>query len=196
MFKNISDYNNLDDYLSIFVASIFVYIISLIIIIIKNKINKNKEDSLNTSNSKYDLQDIVTDILFYVMSMIRIRYLYTLFVKYLPMLTVVNFNFLTNYSFIQFLLFGCIIQFLNDYLLFHFNLNPKSISDIFISKNANIDEESKLINKKFPIIITNNIMILLTIIISSYFGNFTNHTTINILINLIYILPYILHLIK
>ena len=71
MFNNISNYDNLGDYLPILVGSVTIYTLSIIIIIIKNKFNpiiKDNNDDNFISPRKFTLEVVVRDILIYIMS--------------------------------------------------------------------------------------------------------------------------------
>ena len=185
MFKNISDYDNINDFLPIMVGSVVMYALTIIIIIIKKKYY-NLHNSNNENYNIFKLETVLRDNLLYVMSLSRIRFIYSTLIIYLP--TIIkyipifnHFSFLLNYNLYIFLFFGFIIQLINDYLLSYFNLNPKNHM-LIIKENKNL------------LFLTNSFITILLILFSSYFASFSVRTNLSLLMNIIYIIPYLTHL--
>ena len=116
MFKDISKYDNLNDYLAIFTASVIIYIIGIFFLIIK----KDEQKKLENYFENFNMGAIISDILIIVMAIIRTRFLY-------------HFVF-SEFSIIKFIGFGISVQVLRDLLLSDFyKLIPKNntlISDL------------------------------------------------------------------
>ena len=179
MFKNISNYNNVNDYFPIFVASVIIYIIGIIVIFILNKYkNKNKNKKLKEFYERFDIGVIISDILLVVTSIIRARFVYTYFFK--------------EYNLLYFLLTSVGIQiFINIFLIDLYNLLPKNNSlfiDIFKNK------ENKVV--RLPFILVSIIKNVVCILIASFLASLNLNSNITLFISLLNSLPYLIFLIK
>jgi len=173
MLKDISNFNDTNDYLPIILAALIVDMIILLQIVFR-QINFK---SLNNWYNKFQLLAVVADVLSIVIGIIISRFLY----KYI-------FN---EYSLIKFIILTCIIQLLHDLLFYKFFTsiprNNSLILDIF--KDYSIE-----VGKK--ILLADSLMIIFTIIFASYFSTLKLNSNIIILIISLYILPYLLYSIK
>ena len=175
MFKNISDYNNVNDYLPIFIASIIIYIIGIIIIYLSNK---EKNEKLKEFYERFNIGVIVSDILLIVISIIRARFIYT--------------YFFTEYNLLYFLLTSVGIQlFYNVVLVDLYNLIPNNNS-LFIDILKN--KEGKII--RLPFIITSILTNIAGILIASFLAASDLNSNITLSISLLISLPYLIFLIK
>jgi hypothetical protein len=175
MFKNISNYSNVNDYLPIFIASIIIYIIGIIIIYLSNK-EKNKK--LKEFYERFNIGVIISDILLIVTSMIRARFVYTYFFK--------------EYNLLFFILTSVGIQIFYDIILADlYNLIPKNNS-LFIDILKN--KEDKVI--RLPIVLTSIFTNVSGILIASFLAASELNSNITLSISLLNSLPYLIFLIK
>jgi hypothetical protein len=175
MFKNISNHNNVNDYLPIFIASIIIYIIGIIIIYLSNK---EKNEKLKEFYERFNMGVIISDILLIVTSIIRARFVYT--------------YFFTEYNLLYFLLTSVGIQlFYNVVLVDLYNLIPKNNS-LFIDILKN--KEDKVI--RLPVILTTILTNVAGILIASFLAASDLNSNITLSISLLNSLPYLIFLIK
>jgi hypothetical protein len=175
MFNNISNYENINDYLPIFTASLIIYILSIITIYYTNKYNITK---LNNFYEKFNFSMILTDVLLIVISINKVRYFYSYFFK--------------EYTLINFLITGIIIQIIYDLLLTDlYNLIPINNSLLM-----NIFKNKKNEIVKLPVMITNIITNSSGILLASYLATFPINNNINLLITALHSISYLIYLIK
>ena len=175
MFKNISDHNNVNDYLPIFIASVIIYIIIIIIIYLSNK---EKNEKLKEFYERFIIGVIISDILLIVTSIIRARFAYT--------------YFFTEYNLLHFLLTSVGIQIFYDIILADlYNLIPKNNSlfiDIFKNK------EDRVV--RLQVILTSILTNIGGILIASFLAVSNLNANITLFISLLNSLPYLIFLIK
>lgn len=175
MFNNISNYQNTNDYLPIFTASLIIYILSVIVIYYTNKYNITK---LNNFYEKFNLSMVLTDVLLIVIGINKVRYIYPCIFK--------------EYSLITFLITAISIQIIYDLLLADlYNLIPVNDSLLI---NAFKNTKNKIV--KLPVIITNIITNSSGILLASYLATFPINTNINLLITLLHSISYLIYLLK
>jgi len=173
MLKNISQFNNLNDYLPIITAALIIDMIVIFRIIT----GYTQIRSLNEWYLKFGFLAVVADVLSIVIGIILARFLYP-------------FIF-SEYSLVLFLLLTCVVQITHD-LLFaaFFNTIPRNksaILDIFkdYAKEAG-----------FTILLYDMGMMVTTILLASYLATLSMNSEIIILIVSLYILPYLVYSIK
>jgi len=170
MLKNLSNFNEVSDYLPIISAALIVdmFVLSRIVF---GQININ---SLNKWYNKFGLLAVVADVLSIVIGIIFARFLYPFIFK--------------KYSLILFLLLTCFIQIIHDCLFsLFFNMIPRnksSILDIFKDYGKEVG---------FTILLADSLMMISTIIIGSFLATLNLNSIIVILIISLYILPYLLY---
>ena len=173
MLKNISNFNNVSDYLPIISAALIVDMV-ILFRIVSGSINIK---SLNEWYNKYGILAVVADVLSIVIGIIVARFLYPFIFK--------------NYSLILFLLLTVFVQVTHD-LSFaaFFNSIPRnksSILDVFkdYAKEVGV-----------TILFVDALMMISTILLGSYLATLNPNNNIIIFIISLYILPYLLYSIK
>ena len=173
MLKNISHFNNTNDYLSIIISALIVDMVILVRIVL-HYINIK---SLNIWYNKFGLLAVVADVLSIVIGIIVSRLLYPFIFK--------------DYSLLKFLGLTCLVQLTHDLLFAKFFYSiPKNTSlilDVFkdYAKEVGIQ-----------ILFVDSLMMISTILLASYLATLSFNSNIIILIVSLYILPYLLYSIK
>lgn len=173
MLQNLSQFNNIGDYLPIITAALIIDMIVLFRIVF-GYINMA---SINKWYNNFGFLAVIADVLSIVIGIILARFLYP-------------FIF-TKYSLIQFLFLTCAIQIIHD-LSFaaFFNSIPRNksaILDVF----KDYGKEGG-----FQILFVDAIMMMTTILLASYLATLSTNSIMIILIVSLYILPYLLYSIK
>lgn len=168
MFKNISDFNNTADYLSILNGALITDLCVIFLLIfgfIKSKV-------LIEWYRKYNLSAVIADVLIIVIGIIMARFAYP-------------YVFGEKFSLIKFIGLAVVIQILHDILFYYmFKLVPRG-------KNMMLDTFKDYANEVgFKAVLSDSLMIISTCLLSSYFVSLNLNTNIIILILSIYILPY------
>ena len=173
MLKNLSHFNNVNDYLPILTAALIVDMIVLFRIV-TGKINII---SLNQWYNKFGLGAVIADVLSIVIGIILARFLYPFF--------------FSEYSLIKFILLTCAVQITHDIsfaVMFNiFPRNSSAILDVFKDYAKEVG---------FTILVADAIMMISTILLGSYLASLNTNSVIIILIISLYILPYLLYSIK
>jgi len=170
MFKDISHFNNIEDYLPILASILIVLIISIIL----SHVNIITSKFFKLWFQKFLLSAILSDISLIFIFIIITRAIY--------------YYIFDTFSIIYFIIVMLIIQIIY-YILFY----------IFISitpqgTNQMIDMFKNYANEtSYYAIIGDSIMIIATGLIASYLANFSANTNIIILIIFIYLLQFILY---
>jgi hypothetical protein len=169
-FKNISDFNNTSDYISIFNGVLLtdMIVISLLIAgIIKSKV-------LNLWYRKLSLSAVIADVLIIFIGIILARFLYP--------------YFFTQYSLFKFIGLAVCIQVIHDILFYKLSISiPRGKSQIMdIFKDYGKEASYKAI-------LADSLMMVSSILIASFLKGQTNNINIIIMIVLIYLVPYLIY---
>lgn len=170
MFKDISDFDNIDDYLPIITAILIVDITGIVLLysnIIESKF-------LKLWYQQFLLSAVLADVLviFLVVIIARVIYYYI-------------FN---EFSIVNFIIVMLIIQIIHDIIFYIMITNiPRNSNKIIDVFKDYADEVS------YYAIIGDSIMIIATGLIGGYLANFDANTNIIILAISIYLLQYVLH---
>ena len=168
IFKDISQFNQTQDYLPILSGAILTDLI-VIILAITGFISSK---SLKKWYRKYGLGAIIADILIIVIVIIIARYIYP-------------FIFST-FSIVSFIIIGVIIQVIHDMSFYQLAfLIPKGKSDFVDTFQEYIQESG------YPILFADASMVISTILLSSFFSSLSYNTNIIMCIVLIYLIPYL-----
>ena len=170
MFTDISDFNNIADYLPIIAAILIVDIIGIVLLysnIIESKF-------LQIWYQKFLLSAVLADVLVIFLVVIIARAIY--------------YYLFNKFSIINFIIVMLVIQITHD-ILFYIMItiiprNSNKIIDVF---KDYADEVS------YKAIIGDSAMIIATGLIASYLANFSANTNIIILVVFLYLLQYVLH---
>ena len=173
MFQNISDFNDTSDYLPIFNASLIADIVIIFMLYYTNIFGDPKK--LKLWYEKYRLSAVIADVFILIIGMILGRFFY--------------YKVFEEYSFTKFVFLILAIQIIHDYL---FN---KFFSAVPRGTNNMLDLfKDYAIEVKAGAILGDSFMMLLTILLSSYFKGVGYNNNIIILVLAFYLLPYILYI--
>lgn len=167
--KNISNYENEEDYLAIFNSALLVQL-HVVYFVLNSYIKRNYQKEYF---KKVGILSIFLDVSVLILIIVAARSIYTYF-----------FN---EYHISLFLVIVCLVQITHDLFVHYFtDFIPKGINAITdMMKNHN--KELGL----FKIIYQNIIIIIITLLLASNFATFSlNINIISMLINL-YLIPYI-----
>ena len=174
MFKNISNYNDIDSYLPMFLSALIIYIGGIVYI---SYFEKEKKEKLAKFYDSFNIGVIFTDLLLFVISMCRTRLLYP--------------YIFTNYTLSSFLFVGALSQIVYDVFLVDFyNLIPTNSSLYF----SLLNQHNKIL--KIPVMITNIITNVIGLLIASHLASHTVITNVNLLITGLSLIPYLIYFIK
>jgi len=170
MTKDIANFNNTNDYISILSA---VIITDLIVILLLN-INLIKTKSLKSWYNTFNLSAVIADVLVIVLVLILTRYLY--------------YKIFKEFSIIKFIVLALSLQITHDILFYiMITLIPKG-------SNRMIDLFKEYANEvSYLAIIADSLMMISASLLAYYFVNLDMNTNIIILIIAIYIIPYMIY---
>lgn len=170
MLKNISDFNNINDYLPLFNA---VLITDLFVIFLSN-IGLIKSQVLIKWYSQYNLSAVIADVLIILIGLIITRAIY--------------YYIFDSFSIVQFIILAVIVQITHDILFYVFFTNiPRGV-------NRMIDTFKDYANDvSYKAIIADSGMMIMACLIATYLVNKNTNTNIIVLISFVYLLPYLLY---
>lgn len=172
MFGDISNFNNLFDYLPILNGSILADIIIILGLYYTNLYNSKY---LKKWYESYRLSAVIADVLILVIGMIITRYVY--------------YKFFSQFNIVYFIILILIIQITHDilfYLLF---------TNVPVGVNKMLDlfkDYAKEVNT--GAILGDSIMIVIATLFSSLFKNLNLNQNIILLITQVYLIPYIIYI--
>lgn len=170
MFKDISQFNNIDDYLPILTA---ILIVDIIIIILSYS-NIISSKFLRLWYQKFLLSAILADVLVILIVAIIARAIY--------------YYIFDTFSIINFIIVMLIIQIIHDILFYViFSAIPRGTNKMIDIFKDYAEEVS------YGAIIGDSIMIIASALIASYLANFDVNTNIIILVTFVYLLQFILY---
>jgi len=171
MFKDISNFNNTNDYLSILNGCIIADLV--IIFLVYNKTVFNSK-YLKNWYKKYQLSAVVADVLILVIGIILARFLY----KYL----------FTTFNIFKFIFLALTIQIIHDILFYiFFTYVPTGYNKMldFFKDYAKEVGSGAIFGDSF--------MMIIACLLSSIFANYNFNFNIIILIFSIYLFPYMIN---
>jgi len=169
MFKDISHFNNINDYLPIITAIIIVDIIG-IVLSYSNMLGKY----LRIWYQQFLLSAVLADVLVIFLVVIIARAIY--------------YYVFDTFSIINFIIVMLVIQITHDILFYlMINIIPRGANKMIDLFKDYADEVS------YKAIIGDSIMIIATGLIASYLANFDANINIIILTVFVYLLQYIIH---
>ena len=170
MFKNIADFNNINDYLPLFNA---VLITDLFVIFLLNT-GVIKSQVLRQWYSKYNLSAVIADVLIILIVLIITRAIY--------------YYIFDSFSIVKFVILAVILQITHDILFYVFFRNiPRGI-------NKMIDTFKDYANDvSYNAILADSGMMIMSSLIASYLVNKNTNTNVIVLISFLYLLPYLLY---
>jgi len=168
--NNISNFNNINDYLPILNGAILTDIFVLLQVIF----GLIKSKSLRNWYNLFNLSAFITDVLSIVIGVIISRYLYPLIFE--------------DYNIYYFLILTVIIQLIHDLIFsLFFTSVPRGKSkmlDVFKDYGNELG---------FQILIADGLMMISTIILGGFLANYSINFNIILIISLMYISQYLLY---
>ena len=170
MFKNIADFNNINDYLPLFNA---VLITDLFVIFLLNA-RVIKSQVLKQWYSQYNLSAVIADILIILIGLIITRAIY--------------FYVFETFSILKFVILAVIVQIAHDILFYVFFTNiPRGVNKMLDTFKDYANDVS------YKAILADSGMMIMSCLIASYLANKNTNTNIIVLISFLYLLPYLLY---
>jgi len=170
MFKNISDFNNVNDYLPILNAVLITDIVVILLLIfgfIKSKV-------LVEWYKKYNLSAVIADILIIFIGIIITRYIYP--------------KLFGEFSIIKFTILAVLVQIIHDILFYILFKNIPRGTNMMLDTFKDYANEVG-----FNAILADSGMMIMASLLSSYLTGQSLNTNSILLIVLVYILPYIVY---
>lgn len=174
MLKNISNFNNMNDYLPILNGAILADIVIIILLYYTNIFGDKK--TLKGWYEKYRLSAVIADVLILVIGIILARYIYSKIFK--------------KYSIFKFLFLILIIQIIHDLIFYFLIIKPlprgtNNMIDLF----KDYGKETKA-----GAILGDSFMIIISVLFTALFANMNSNKNIILLICLLYSIPYVLYI--
>jgi hypothetical protein len=170
MFKNIANFNNVNDYLPLLNG---VLLTDLFVIFLLNaKIIKSQV--LKKWYRLYNLSAVIADVLIIFIGLIIVRYIY--------------YYIFDEFSIINFAFLAVVVQIIHDILFYIFFVNiPRGTNKMLDTFKDYANEAS------YKAIFADSGMMIMSSFIASYLANKNLNTNIIVLILSLYLLPYLLY---
>jgi hypothetical protein len=170
MFKNIADFNNINDYLPLFNALLFTDL--FVIFLLNTRLIKSQV--LRQWYSKYNLSAVIADVLIILIGLIITRAIY--------------YYVFDSFSIIKFIILAVVVQITHDILFYVLFSNiPRGV-------NKMIDTFKDYANDvSYKAILADSGMMIMSCLIAFYLVNKNTNTNIIVLISFVYLLPYLLY---
>lgn len=170
MFKNISNFNNINDYLPLFNA---VLITDLFVILLLNT-GFIQSKVLRKWYSQYNLSAVIADVLIILIVLIIARAIYYYIFK--------------TFSLLHFIIIAVILQITHDILFYVLFTNiPRGVNNMIDTFKDYAKDVS------YSAILADSGMIIMSCLIASYLVNKSTNTNIIVLVSSLYLLPYLLY---
>ena len=170
MFKNIANFNNVNDYLPLFNA---VLITDLFVILLLNT-SVIKSKVLVNWYAQYNLSAVIADVLIILIGLIITRAIY--------------YYIFDEFSIVKFIIIAVIVQVIHDILFYIlFKNTPRGVNKMLDTFKDYANEVS------YKAILSDSGMMIMASLIASYLANKNTNTNIIVLISSLYVLPYLLY---
>jgi len=170
MFKNIANFNNINDYLPLFNA---VLITDLFVIFLLN-IKVIKSQVLRQWYSLYNLSAVIADVLIILIGLIITRALY--------------YYVFDSFSIVKFIILAVVVQIIHDILFYvFFNNIPRGVNKMLDTFKDYANDVS------YKAILADSGMMIMSCLIAYYLVNKNTNINIIVLISFLYLLPYLLY---
>lgn len=170
MFKNIANFNNINDYLPLLNG---ILITDLFIIFLLNTKIINSS-VLRKWYDKYNLSAVIADVLIILIVLIIVRAIY--------------YYVFDKFSIVKFIFLAVLFQVVHDILFYIFFKNvPRGINKMLDTFKEYANEAS------YKAILSDSGMMILSCLIASYLANYSANYNIIVLIAFIYLLQYLLY---
>jgi hypothetical protein len=170
MFKNIADFNNINDYLPLFNS---VLITDLFVILLLN-MRVIKSQVLRQWYSQYNLSAVIADVLIILIGLIITRAIY--------------YYVFESFSIFKFIILAVAVQVTHDVLFYIFFSNiPRGVNKMLDTFKDYANDVS------YKAILADSGMMIMSCLIASYLANKNTNINIIVLISFLYLLPYLLY---
>lgn len=170
MFKDISHFNNTNDYLPLFTS---VLITDLFVILLSN-MNIINSSVLRKWYAHYNLSAVIADIFIIFIGLIITRFLY--------------YYVFTKFSVLSFTFLAVMVQITHDILFYLF------FSNVPRGANKMLDTFKDYANEvSYMAVLSDSGMMIMASFIASYLANQNLNTNIIVLTIFVYLLPYLLY---
>jgi len=170
MFKNLANFNNINDYLPLLNG---ILITDLFIIFLLNTKIINSS-VLRKWYDKYNLSAVIADVLIILIVLIIVRAIY--------------YYVFDKFSIVKFIFLAVLVQVVHDILFYIFFKNvPRGINKMLDTFKEYANEAS------YKAILSDSGMMILSCLIASYLANYSANYNIIVLIVFIYLLQYLLY---
>ena len=170
MFKNIANFDNINDYLPLFNA---VLITDLFVILLLN-MRVIKSQVLRQWYSQYNLSAVIADVLIILIGLIITRALY--------------YYVFETFSILKFTILAVVVQITHDILFYLLFSNiPRGVNKMLDTFKDYAKDVS------YSAILADSGMMIMACLIASYLVNKNTNTNIIVLISFVYLLPYLLY---
>jgi hypothetical protein len=171
MFKDISNFSNINDYLPIINATLLSDLIIIFILYYTPYFNSKY---LMQWYEDFGLSGVIADVFIIVIVFIIARYIYT--------------KMKWEWNPIKFLILYLILQITHDILFYSF------FSSVPRGLNRMLDLFKDYANEvSYYAILGDSFMVIIAVIVAMIFANFSLNTNIIILVVLIYLVPYLIY---
>jgi hypothetical protein len=170
MFENISNFNNVNDYLPIFNAVLITDMVVILLLIF----GFIKSTVLVEWYKKYNLSAVIADILIIFIGIIITRYIYS--------------KIFSEFSIVKFTILAVLVQITHDILFYLFFKNIPRGTNMMLDTFKDYANEVG-----FNAILSDSGMMIMASLLSSYLTGQSLNTNSILLIVLVYILPYIVY---
>jgi hypothetical protein len=168
--KNIADFNNTKDYLSLLNA---VLITDLVVILLAN-MNIIQSQVLKKWYQKYNLSAVIADVFIILIVLILARALY--------------YYIFETFSLLKFILLTLVLQIIHDVLFYLlFSSIPRGVNNMIDTFKDYAKENS------YHAIVSDSGMMISSCLLASYLVNQNTNTNIIVLIISVYVMPYLLY---
>ena len=168
--KNIGNFNNVNDYLSLFNA---VLITDLFVILLSN-MGVIKSKVLKKWYAQYNLSAVIADVLIILLVLILTRFLY--------------YYLFDTFSLLKFISLAVILQIIHDITFYMFVTSvPRGVNNMIDTFKDYGAEAS------YKAIVSDSGMMIMASLIATYLVNQSTNTNIIVLISFSYLLPYLLY---
>lgn len=170
MFKNIANFNNINDYLPLFNA---ILITDLFVILLLNT-SVIKSKVLKKWYSQYNLSAVIADVLIIFIVLIITRAIY--------------YYIFSDFTLLKFIIIAVTLQITHDILFYIlFSNTPRGVNKMLDTFKDYANDVS------YTAILADSGMMIMSCLIASYLANKNTNTNIIVLISFLYLLPYLLY---
>ena len=170
MFKNIANFNNINDYLPLFNS---VLITDLFVILLLNT-SVIKSKVLRKWYSQYNLSAVIADVLIILLVLIITRAIY--------------YYIFDDFSLLKFIIIAVVLQVAHDILFYILFKNvPRGVNKMLDTFKDYANDVS------YKAVLADSGMIIMSCLVASYLASKNANTNIIVLISFLYLLQYLLY---